>query len=363
MFIYDHTSLAFIKKAETVLKEILTSIEIEVHKTRFFYQGLFCPIHIVVFEGSSELAHFDHAYYQIGLNKKLIYAAKDSVLRDIIKHELAHYLTYIKFGPVKPHGEEFKKTCLEFGFGTEISKSTMDLNFANDSKEGDLDSERILNKVQKLLNLAQSSNAHEAELATLKANSLLLRHNLEHLSDIEKDEPIYLSRVLIQKRKDAKLTAIYEMLKHFIVRPVISYGKEICSLEVSGSLTNVKLAQYVANFLNQELDRLWEHSRIEHSLNGLRAKNSFFAGIARGFDLKMKESKHEFSTEEQKALILVEKNLIIKTHVIYKRLSSSHSNARNDTRASQLGEQKGKNLKIRQGVEGKMKNLYLSFTK
>lgn len=358
MIIYDQTSIAFIQKSEAMLRSVIQDAGLTVRRSRFEYANLLYPIHVVVFEGS-ELAHFNAAYLQIGLNRKLISSAKDSVLRDILKHELAHYLTFIDWGEVPAHGEEYKKTCQRFGFSEKISHSTMNVENENLAKVGDLASEKVLEKVKKLLQLAQSSNSHEAELATLKANELLLRHNLDFIRDNQDEEPVYMDRLLYQKRKDAKLAAIYDILRHFIVKPVISYGKDICCLEVSGSYTNVTLARYVADFLNRELEALWEKTKSEHGLQGLRAKNSFFMGVAAGFDQKMKAVKVSFSEVDQKSLMVVEKKLTHSVHLIYRRLSQSSSGAKTDGHANSLGVEKGKKLSIRPGVEGKARNLFL----
>lgn len=357
MFIFDSTSVAFIQKSEKMLKEILLSAGVNVKTSRFEINRYLYPINIVVFDGK-EWGHFNSSYLQIALNRKLIYLAKDSVVRDILKHELAHYLTYIFYRDVQPHGKEFQEVCKRFGFPTEISKATMDIDESNLSKEGDLHSEKILDKVKKLLSLSQSSNAHEAEMATLKANEILLRHNLDSIKEVE--EPIFMDRLLMRKRKDSKLTAIYSIIKHFIVRPVISQGKDSCCLEVSGQLTNVKLASYVANFLEKELDYLWEQSKKIHNLKGIQAKNSFFTGMALGFDEKMKISKLKYSSEDQKALVAVEKNLNFETQLIYKNLGHSRSDQRTDTEAHEIGKKKGHHLSIRSAVEGKSKNLYLT---
>lgn len=363
MIIYDQTSIAFIQRTEELLREILTLLGFVVKTKRFVFKNYLYPINVVVYEGGTDLGHFNSSYYQIALNRKLIYLAKDAVLRDILKHELAHYLTFLEYGPVQAHGMEFKQTCRQYGFPDEIAEATMNLDQANLTKEGDIDSERILEKVKKLLQLAQSSNTHEAELATVKANALLLRYNLDHVNLKNQDEPIYLERVLVQKRKDAKISAIYDMLRHFIVKPVISFGKNTCCLEVSGPLTNVKLAIYVAGFLDKEFEHLWDKAKTEHGLQGLRAKNSFFLGLAKGFDEKMKAAKANLSASDQKSIMVVEKDLTSRTKMIYRTLSSSRTNNNIDSGASDLGIQKGRNLTIRQGVESSAKKLYLGFSK
>ena len=258
---------------------------------------------------------------------------------------------------MKPHGSEFHAVCERFGFPQEVAAATINLEESNLSKEGDLQSEKIVEKIKKLLMLAQSSNAHEAELATMKANELLLRHNLDYL--IDKEEPIYMDRLLMRKRKDTKLSAIYSILKHFIVRPVISQGKDSCCLEVSGSLTNVKLAGYVAHFLDQELDGMWEPLKKIMAFQVFRPKNSFFLGVAEGFTHKMELAKKRYDVSDQKALLVVERKLERETEIIYRRLSTSRSGHRTDYEASLAGHEKGLSLTIRNAVEGKAKNLYL----
>jgi hypothetical protein len=361
MIIYDQTSIAFMKRAQDMVRDILTSIDIPVRKSRFVFNGYLYPIKVVVFEGR-ELGHFNAAFFQIALNKKLIYEVKDSVLRDILKHELAHYLTWIRHGEVSPHGQEFKETCRVFHFPDEIAASTIQLDKANVSKEGDLESERVLEKVKKLLQLSQSSNTHEAELATMKANALLLRHNLDHLKS-DDEEPLFMERVLLQKRKDSKMSAIYDILKHFLVKPVISFGSGMTCIEITGTKTNVKLAIYIVEFLNLEMDYLWEQARVEHNLQGLRAKNSFFLGLARGFDEKMMSSKKDLSQEDLRSLVVVEKNLDKKIQLIYGRLSSSHSGHQTDQKAGEIGMIKGRELSIRKGVETTNRSLSLTYSK
>ncbi len=361
MIVYDQTSIAFIRRCEDLLREILTEIGIEVKRNRFVIRSYLYPLKVVVFEGS-DLGHFNAPFYQIGMNKKLIYQAKDSVVRDILKHELAHYLTWIDHGQVQAHGPEFRETCQRFGFPDEVALSKINLEAANLSKEGDLESERIIERIKKLLQLAQSSNVHEAEVATMKANALLLRHNLDHIQTQE-DEPLYMDRVLVQKKKDSKMSAIYEILRHFLVRPVISFGRGMCCLEISGTQTNVKLAIYIADFLDKEMDHLWQQARNEYGFQGLRAKNSFFLGIAKGFNMKMEASKYDLPAADQKSLMVVEKSLDAKIRQVYGRLTSSRSGHNPDERAGAVGVMKGRNLTIRQGVESSSKGLYLGFSK
>lgn len=329
-------------------KEILKSLHIEVFQSKFLMNHYKYPIKIVVFEGR-ELGLFDSSYYHIGLNRKLIYQVKDSVLRDILKHEVAHYLTFIHYGQVeKPHGPEFKEICHRYGLNSEVAKSSIDLHIANALKEGDLKSDAVLEKVKKLLALAQSSNSHEAELATLKANQILLKHNLEYLE--HDDEPIFMTRLLRSKKSSQKMNAICSILKYFMVFPVMSRGEKTACIEVSGTQTNVKLAEYIANFLNVEFEHLWRHAQKEYQFRGLRAKNSFFRGVAQGFIKKIKEQEVDYNQSQKNSLTIIKNQMTKKCEQIYGRLSSIHSYHKVDQNAHHIGHLKGKDLTIKKAV-------------
>jgi predicted SprT family Zn-dependent metalloprotease len=358
MYIFDETSLAFAQKSMLMVREILSKAGLVLKTNRFEYKGILYPLRVTIFEGK-ELGHFDAAFYQIGLNRKLVYLAKDAVVRDILSHELAHYLTHIIYGEVRPHGQEFHQVCAEFNFSKEISSATLNMVLSNESKQGDLASERILEKIKKLFSLAQSSNPHESQLATLKANKLLLQHHLNYVQD--QKSPIYMERVLHRPRKDAKILAIQSILKHFMVLSVVSQGHKTCCLEVSGSLTNVELAIYVSHYLDREFDHLWREAQKEFNLSGIRAKNSFFRGIGQGYEEKMKSNKMDFSPEDQKSLMVLARENQMKASQIYKHLSHSTTQQKNDPRAQEAGQKKGRNLSIKNAVSSHKVMGLLSF--
>lgn len=357
MLIYSETSFLFIQKCELILKKIIKEeTDLQMRKTRFAFNNYLFPIHIVVFEGETKLGHFDPNTYQIGLNKSVMYQAKESVLRDIIRHEFAHYVTFIKHGNVDHHGVEFKSICKEYNWGSDVSHASANIDFQNDKVEGDLKSEKVINKIKNLLKLASSENQHEAELATLKANQLLLKYNIDRL-DSTQSEDYFVTNVLKVKRKNAKISTIYSILKHFMVKPVLNYTKDGVLLEVTGTRYNIELSEYVANFLDVELDRIWNAAKGENKLSGLRAKNSFFNGLAHGYDQKMQSVEKSFEKSESKALMVIKDQLEIQTARIYKRLSSSYSNSQKDYGSHELGKKAGKKLNINKGISTKSEKL------
>lgn len=361
MKIYSEAIHLFTQRCEAYLKEIIVKeTDLKLNRSRFEINKYTYPIHIVAFTQSDKLGYFDPHTYQIGLHQNLMHQATIPILKDIIRHELAHYLTYISHpNATKPHGSEFKDTCLKYNWNQSIAKAQININQANSEVEGDLKTQKIITKIKALLKLADSDNVHESQLATLKANQLLIKHNIESLNDAHKEEVIYVDVLLKVKRKNAKLSAIYDILKHFLVKPILIYGKNQVSLEVSGNLSNLELARYVVSYLDSEFEHLWKNNKV--NLKGLRAKNSFFSGIAKGYDEKMQELKNDFTTSEQKALTLIDQKLNINMNAIYKRLSSVSSHRSLDTNAYGQGKKAGNKLSINSAIKNKTKKLLLNW--
>ena len=359
MLIYSETTFSFVSKAEKFLKDIIKSeTNIKLARSRFTHCSLSCPLRIVVFTDSNSLGYFDPHTHHIALNLKLIYQVKDSVLKDILRHEFAHYITSIEnpAGDFAAHGPEYKAVCTRYGWDKSISKASMNIELANDSKEGDIASEKIVKKIKSLLKLAESQNIHEAELATLKANQLLLKHNIQKLgTDSFNDEtPIYSEQILVDKRRSAKLSSIYDIMKHFLVSPIFIYGKNQVALEVSGSKENIELASYVADFLNEELEKQWDLVKSP-TLKGARAKNSFFLGVAKGYDQKMNDVLKNYTQEEKTSLVLIKNQMQLSLKKIYKSVSHTRSGASLDSKAFSSGVSKGRELTINQAIKNKSK--------
>lgn len=352
MLIYSETSFAFIRKCEKYLRDIIQNeTDLTMRKTRFLYQGYLYPIHIVVFEGENKLGYFNPGNNQIGLNKVLLYSTKEKILKDILRHEFAHYITLIKFGSVKPHGDEFIQICEKYNWPKEVSDPSINLEEFNAAIEGDLNSEKIMNKIKNLLKLASSDNPHEAELATIKANQLLLKHNIEYLNLEEANKEFYVHTVLSYKRKNTKMGTIYSILKFFMVSPVLNYTKDGVSLEVTGTKSNIELAEYIAHFLDTELERLWNITKKEKNLKGQIAKNSFYRGIEKGYSEKMEKVKGDFNPSDSKALIKINQELSYHVSKIYGGLRSSYSKNQIDQKSQSLGINIGKSLNINKGLK------------
>lgn len=355
MFLYSQTISVFITRVRGLVKEIanseMSSLGLRLEKSRIAYKGILYPLLVVVFEDQSRLGYFDSRTYELGLSKKLMYTAKDEVIKNILRHELAHFMCYLVYGPQVLHGEEFHEMCRRCGWGVEVYAAYANIEAENSKVSSENDkTEKLLGKLKKLLALASSDNAHERELATLKANQLLLEHNLDLTKESAKDETVYVKRVLQSSRKSVKHAAIYEILKTFFVSPVFNHGRGVFYLEVIGDKTSVELADYVASFLNHELEVMWKETQKEQRhLKGLAAKNSFFNGVARGYVEKIKKQKTTLASGYD--LVAIEKNLQRNLHMVYPRIGhASLSGGHHHADAHDSGVKKGSNLSIKPGL-------------
>ncbi len=348
MIVYSKRIIQFINQIKIILKDILSrEIGLRVSGDRFYDRRnqVSYPIKVVVFNNKSLLGYFDSYFYEIGFHERLMHSS-NLQLRNVIRHELAHYITYINHGEsVQSHGFEFRTFCRQMGWGEDVYKATSCLEdglLISSNEESS-----VLRKVQKLMALAASSNKHEAEQAMIKSQQLLLKHNIEsHGLTGANDDKIFLKRIMKQRRENAKMRSIANILGTFFVSTIYCRAGDFLYLEILGDAVNIEIAEYVAGVLDRKLDHLWEEARIQGGLKGLIAKNSFFRGIAKGYCNKIHALKKEYREETVSALMVIEKKLTDAEAMIYTRLSQTRSNANYCAKSSALGEQMGKALNI-----------------
>jgi hypothetical protein len=350
MFVYSPKIAKFVQEIKHIIKAVLSKeLHYTVSDNRFFDAKQRCsyPISVIIYNDKNTLGFFDPNFFQLGFHERLMHVDQND-LCNIIRHELAHYIVFIKNPHLTtPHGVDFRAFCKQVGWGEEVYRATMHVPDASDKLE---DSD-ILRKVKKLMALSTSSNKNEAEQAMIKSRELLLKHNIE-AKDIENsdDEKVFLKRIMKQPKKTAKMMAIAKILEVFFVNVVFSRGDTHTFLEILGSKVNLQIAAYVADVLNQQLDNLWAQTKHVHKLQGLTAKNSFLLGIAKGYCNKIQVLKKTYPTDVTQALVVIEQNLDKARDLVYERLSRSTSNRSHCPAASQLGEQVGKTLNINPAV-------------
>jgi len=366
MQVYSKKIIRFIEEIKKTVKEILKEdVCLKVFGNRFYdrQEKASYPILVVVYNNKSMLGYFDPYFYEMGFNELLMHTSKDK-LKDIIRHEIAHYMTYIMHGHnVQTHGAEFKAYCQKLGWGSDVYLATTCLdNGANVKFE---EENSILRKVQKLMALSASQNQHESEQAMIKSQQLLLKHHLDaKFIDSKDDEKIFLKRILQQKKEDSKMRSIAIILQTFFVTTVFSRNQDSIYLEIVGDAVNVDIAEYVAGFLNFELDGLWNHAKKEHAFKGLVAKNSFFLGLAKGYCDKIQLLKKEYNKDFCNALMIIEKKLDEAKEMVYPHLRKTKRSHGYCPDAASIGQQVGNALSIHCGITGAAKSAgkFLGFT-
>lgn len=353
MEVYSKKIIRFINDVKTTLKWILEKeIGLKVSGDRFYSKCLHYsyPIKVVIYNHKPQLGYFDPEFFALGFHEQLMHSNRAQTV-NIIRHELAHYMTFILYGnTIQPHSNEFRAFCQSLGWSEEVYRAadSLDTSGTPFSVEGSA----ILRKVQKLMALTSSSNKNEAEQAMIKSQQLLLKHNIDvdRASYEDNDEKIYLKRILKQKKENAKMRSIALILGTFLVNTVYTRGIEGIYLEITGSLVNIEIADYVASFLDRELDKLWDNAKQHAGLKGMKAKNSFFLGIAKGYCNKVNSLKKEYDSEMNKALMVLEKKLVDVQSMIYSRLSYGKSSGGYCHHSSMLGQQAGRELSIHAGL-------------
>lgn len=345
MIIYSKKIVKFIDDIKLRIKDVLSKeVGLKVAGDRFYdkaHQNSY-PIRVVIFNHKAHLGYFDPNFYELGFHESLMQQPKDKILQ-IIRHEIAHYVTFMSFPAAQPHGKEFKDFCKRMGWGKEVYEATVCLEGA---EEGTSEESAILRKVQKLMALSKSSNAHEAELAMVKSQQLLLKHNIE-LDPSLPEEKIILKRIFEMRRTSPKTDAIARILGTFFVNIVYSKAKEFTYIEVLGTVVNVEIAEYVATFLDGELDRLWELTRATSPhLSGLVARNSFFTGLARGYCQKV----GDLQKTHTKALVAINEKLNEAKSMVYNGLRLKSSYRGHCSESATKGQQAGCKLTISPAV-------------
>ncbi len=360
MFIYSTTTESFLKKVKKFAKDIIVNeTSLQFSGKRVLYNRTYYPLHFVCFENERTLGFYDPTIYQIALNKNLMFKIDDDIIKNVLRHEIAHFLCHLFHGnDIKAHGHEFKEIFSRYQWDPSFSKSQIMLDEVRPELEKD---QKILEKVNKLLKLSQSSNEHEANLATIKANDLITKYNLEsnlYHGDSKESDDTYVLRVASFTRKNSLHDGLYEVLQSFQVYPIFNQGRGGGYLEVVGTKVNVTVAEYMANYLTISLDVIWKNLKKENpKLKGIVAKNSFTRAFCATISKNLKE--HIQETTSSKELALSKGDLALHVNRVYPNIRLSYSTARkNDDMASKIGRALGERFQFKKGLDkGKSQKL------
>ena len=132
------------------------------------------PMTIRLTASEKLLGSWCHESRVLSISRKLIEKHPWWVVLEVLKHEMAHQYVDDVFKKEDHHGPLFKKACNVLGVESWASCASLVTDgLVQDKDRPSQDEEKTLRRVEKLLKLAESSNQHEAQLASTKVKSLL----------------------------------------------------------------------------------------------------------------------------------------------------------------------------------------------
>lgn len=318
---------------------------------------------IIIKENTSHYGSWCPKTRTLTLASKLVLNYSWDYTLSILKHEMAHQYVSETLKEDDGHGTLFKQACELLRVETWAQKACLDLDkcLEEESKKSHSSHQsKALRRVKKLLQLAQSSNQHEAFLALKKASEIAKNYEL----DLKEEEKSSLSKLTLKLERQK--THTYESLiasilnAHFNVTVIHSSLfnskklREEKTLEILGDEQSVQMAEYIFYFLRRSLQNLWEEHQKRENLSGLRLKNAFFFGVLDGYldQLNQESRKEKAASQDSKktALLIREKEKALREYTNYHFPRTSQTKTRSYAIGSEEyseGFKKGRKLKIR----------------
>ncbi len=334
------------------------------------------PAAIALTDSDSFWAQWNPMTRTILVSRRLINNHNWFQVLSILRHEMAHQLLdeYGLPESEKPHGEQFYFACQRLGVPEEYTGASVCLQSTNlDWREEKRDevSEKMLEKVRKLLSLATSSNEHEALLAMNKVREIYAKYNLEEIS--KKSSFAHLTITHGKKRIEAHQNRIISILvEHFFVQIIgtklfdADTGEYHVGFEIVGTRENILMADYVYHFLLQQTNHLVSEMAKEKPLSRVQ-KKSYRLGILSGFSEKLTDSEKQAHADGPAPLTDPGSNLIAKAITkfkedpeleayisqVYPRLSTRGSNSQYiDNSIFSDGKSVGRTITLNKAVNG-----------
>lgn len=295
-------------------------------------------------ESSAFLGRWIRDRRAIELSRALILAQPWTSVVEVLRHEMAHQFVDEILGirDQTAHGPAFARVCAERG---------IDGRAAGVPEAAEPAEERVLEKVRRLLALAQSPEKHEAEAAMRAARALMLRYNLDALR-APRD---YVVRHLgdPERRRDrVEREIVFVLTEHFFVRAILvpfyvpATGHRGWVWEISGTPANVAMASHAWAFLRETSARLYRADRA--LLSSGRARLAYMAGVVRGFGEKLES---EARVDRGHGLVWVGDADLERFHRARHPRTSARGSRVTGGAALALGKEKGRGVVLHRPIE------------
>jgi hypothetical protein len=259
------------------------------------FRGALAPPSIVLSTSPSHLGRWIPGVRTIEMSRQMILAQPWSSVVEVLKHEMAHQYAHEVLGATdeRAHGPAFRGVCERLG----IDAASSGLPTARPAHDDA--TTRAVERIARLLALAESPNVHEAEAAMAAAQRLMLKHNIEVSAHAAKADYDFRTVGAPTGRVEESQRILAGLLgRHFFVeviwvpvyRPL--EGKRGSVLEICGTRANLDMAEYVHAFLTRSCDTLWADHKRALGVRSNRDRRTFQSGVMTGFAGKLaRESK------------------------------------------------------------------------
>ncbi len=304
------------------------------------------PVLMIDVQSHAVLGRWRRQVREISISEAHILAQPWHEVEDTLYHEMAHQFAdeVLQAHGETAHGPAFAEGCRRLRVAARASAQRGPLQDAAD---------KVLNKVKKLLALAESQNVHEAEAAMANANRLLLMHNLDLAQAHQRSDyrTLRVGATMKTVGLPAKLVSAI-LTEFFFVDAVWVSAYDALTddnrrqLQLLGSDTNLDLAHYVHDFLYNACQRLWKEQARQHS--GRTARREFAAGVLLGFRDKLRAER---KVSQDRGLVWIgDRGLEEFVAAEHPHLRSMTRSTVGHTSALSAGRAAGQELRLHRGV-------------
>ena len=234
-------------------------------------------------DGARKLGHWHRTTRTLSMSRGWIKTAAWGHVVEVLKHEMAHQFVseILKEHDQTAHGPAFRSVCDRFRIDPKATGLP--------STEA-LAEPKAVERIRKLLALANSPNEHEAQAALAKAHRMMTQHEVAW-SQRKRTSRFNFRQIGPRKgRFDPWEKGLAGLLgQHFFVHPIwvpvydVYRAKTVRVLEIIGRPEALEVAEYAHEFLTQTAERLWKEHRKEKALGSNKHRRTFLLGVMMGF--------------------------------------------------------------------------------
>ncbi len=303
---------------------------------------------------------------EIALSRNLVWNHSWDAVLEVLRHEMAHQYAeeVLAAHHEPPHGPSFQKACFLLRANPQASGTYPPLD-VRVSRESSRAEDKILQRVKKLLALAESQNQHEANAAMAKAHDLIAKYNVDLLAGGADRNFVsfFVGQPALRHRPEdysfAHLLQDFYFVRGIWVPAFIPQRRRMGRvLEISGTIPNVQIASYVHDFVRRFIQAQWVKYTNPQKMNRYR-QTDFALGILEGFRSQLQAQKESKGLQHPALMKIEDPNLkkyiaykYPRTTKIYSGISSQDLGVRRDGR--QIGERMviAKGISEHQGNRG-----------